>query len=114
MTGHHPGRSLARTTPVMLLRSTAQHAVKARLRGKVHATVRQTRHDLTGRQAGKLRTIRYLENLLPFSLTQFVARWRPPGRGATIGEHRIAVINPALESAQAQAQLLASCLQSTA
>jgi len=95
----------------MLPRSAAQHAVKARLRREVHAAIRQARHELAGSQAGKLRTIGYLKNLLPFGLTQLVTRRRSFGRGTVIGAHRVTVTDPALKRAQAHAQLVASLLQ---
>ena len=75
------------------------------------AVIRQAWHDLAGRQAGKLRTIGYLKNLLPFGLTHLVTRRRPFGRGTAIGAHRVTVTHPALERAQAQAQLVAGLLQ---
>jgi hypothetical protein len=96
----------------MLLRGAAQHAIKARFRRDIHAAIRQTWHDLAGRQAGKLRTIGYLKNLLPFGLTELVSRRRPFGRGTAIDAHR--VTHPALERAQAQAQLVASLPQPAA
>src|SRR3954452_8947461 len=92
----------------MLLRSAAQHAVKARLRREVHAAICQARHDLAGRQAGKLRAVGDLKDLLPFGLTQATGWWRAPGRGAAISTHRVAVTHPALERAQAHTQLTAS------
>src|ERR1700686_3191737 len=107
MTGHHPARGLARTPPVVLLRSAAQHAVKARLRREVHAAIRQAWHDLAGRQAGKLRTVCDLKNLMSFDLTQLVTRRRSFGRGTAIGAHRVTVTDPALKRAQAHAQLTA-------
>jgi hypothetical protein len=95
----------------MLLRCAAQHPVNARLRGEVHAAVRQARHDLAGRQAGELGAIGHLQNLLPLGLTELVARRCPLIRGPAIGPHLIAVTHPALERAQAQAQFFAGFLQ---
>src|SRR5258707_10288758 len=115
---HHdwspPGSRACAHAPVVLLRSAAQHAVKARFRRDIYAAIRQAWHDLAGRQAGKLRTVCDLKNLVSFDLTQFVARRRPRGRGAAIGEHRVAVTHPALERAQVQAQLVAGLLQPAA
>jgi len=101
MTGDDPRGRLACTTSVVLLRGTAQHAVKARFRREVHAAVGQARHDLAGRQAGELSAIGHLQNLLPFGLAQLVARRRPLGRGPAISAHRLAITGPALERAQA-------------
>ena len=103
MTGDDmPGR-LARTASAVLLRSFAQHTVKARLRREVHATVCQARHDLAGRQTRELGAIGHLQNLPPLSLAQLVTRLWSIGRAAAVGACDVAVTNPALERARTQA-----------
>ncbi len=111
MTGDHMSRRLARTASAVLLRSVAQHTVKARFRREVHAAVGETRHDLTGRQARELGAIGHLQNLPPLGLAQLVTRLRPIGRAAAVGACSVAVTNPALERARTQAQLCARLVQ---
>ena len=48
---------------------------------------------------------------LPFGFAQLVAGLGPRCRAAAIGAHRLAITNPALERAHAQAQLFACLLQ---
>jgi len=114
MTGHHMPRRLSRTASAVLLRSTAQHPIKARFRCQIYAAVRKTRYDLTGRQAREFGAIGHLENLLPFGLAQFVTWLRPNGRTAAIGACGVAVTNPALERSCAQAKLCARPVQAAA
>jgi transposase len=114
MAGHNAAGRFFRPAPVMLLRRRLQHAVKTRFRSDEHAPVGQCWHDLAGRQAGKFLAISNGQNSLTLIFTQPVGRFGPHTGRTAVGAYCIvAILYPALESAQADFQLGTSRFKTT-
>ena len=92
-----------RTAPMMQLIRRLQDAIKAGFRGQIHALVRQSRHNLAGRQVGIVRLVADRQYLFPLLFRQLVRRLRALRLRALILANLASLLRPALEGAQAEA-----------
>jgi hypothetical protein len=79
-----------------------QNAVKSRFGRQINALIRQSRHDLTGRQIGKFTRIGDAQNLCAFGLGQGMRRRVLPQR-TQVFRRRFTGL-PALQGARTQAR----------
>ena len=71
---------------VLLFPGGLQDPVESRFRGQVLAPIRQSRHDLAGRQTGEFRGMTERQQLVSLGQRQLVGRfWAHRRQRATIG-----------------------------
>src|SRR5690606_29111005 len=87
---------------MVLLIGSLQNPVERRFRGEILAPIRQPRHDLAGRQVGKLRPVARRQDALAFRLAQRVRGLRPHRLWAPIGTN-LPFAGPALEGSRRDA-----------
>ena len=77
--GWHAFSRFLTAAPMVLFVGLVKNPVKTRLRGNILALVRQFGHNLRRRQAGIFLLMTYIQNALPFLLSQLVSWRRPSG-----------------------------------